>query len=462
MDIMQALTGLTKALEAGNYSGAPASRVQGSALQVEDLDSVMHNVTFGDKQLMLQQMLKVESCKSTTPEFVRQLSVGQFGGAAQVEGAVGQDETSDYVRLQVPMCFYSHVRRVTIAANLVATVDGMKAEDRAAEDAALKIAADVEFDLFRGKGDYQNAGVFDGNLLSIPLAVPNIMGLEVQIRNSDAMSNTQDLMFAEYGSAQSVVIPGGGTLSQSMVEDASVRSAQNHGDADKLVVDLLVLSAYNKIAYGKERIILAGSPQDASGADLRRQWVSGGTAQIKGSRFLAGKTNPARARVNSPTAPTFALTAQAGSTTLNGTYTYYVTAGNEFGESAAAAAASETLTATQQMRVRITPAGSGPPSRFFNVYRSPAGGSAATAKWIGRIANSGAGTTDFMDLGNKLPGFVTGYLLQDNAASVKELAPYSRLKLAVSDLSQPEAHFRFLCLAVYQPRKFALIDNLTN
>ncbi len=41
-----------------------------------------------------------------------------------------------------------------------------------------------------------------------------------------------------------------------------------------------------------------------------------------------------------------------------------------------------------------------------------------------------------------------------------ELSPYSRIKLAVSDLSSPEGHFRFASLRVYEPRKDVLIENL--
>ncbi len=66
----------------------------------------------------------------------------------------------------------------------------------------------------------------------------------------------------------------------------------------------------------------------------------------------------------------------------------------------------------------------------------------------------------FTDLGNKIPGFVTGFLIEGDTMALKELAPYSRLKLAVTDLSQPEAHFRFCTLAVMQPRKNVLVDNL--
>lgn len=450
---------LLKALEAGNYNAAPSTLVQGSALQIEDLSPVMHNVTFDDSHIKLQKMVKVDSCKSTLAQFNRQLSYGQFGGSAQLEGAVGQEETSDFVRIVVPMAYYSHIRRVTVVANMVDTSDGTKAEERAASDAAIKLAADIEFDLFRGKADFSNAGLFDGNMGAIP-GLPNMLGLDAQIRQSDAERNATDLMFGEYGSDDTVVIAGGGTLSQDMIEDASVRSAMNMGSADKLLIDPKVLSAYNKISFGKERIVLAGSAQDATGAELRKQWVSNGTVGLEASRFLSGKTRPASARSNGPAAPTISLGTGAGSTSLPaGTYTYYVTSVNELGESPKSAAASQAASAGDQITVTITPPGSGT-VRYFNVYRSAAGGSAASARFIGRVALGAGATTAFLDLNNKRPGFVTGFLVQGDTMAMKELSPYSRLKLAVSDLSIPEAHFRFCTLAVMQPRKNVLIDNL--
>ena len=66
----------------------------------------------------------------------------------------------------------------------------------------------------------------------------------------------------------------------------------------------------------------------------------------------------------------------------------------------------------------------------------------------------------FTDLGNRSPGAVTGYLMQMDTLGIHQLAAYSKLKLAISDLSLPEAHFRFLCLAAYQPRKNVILDNI--
>ena len=161
--MVEQLNDLMKALEAGQYNAAPESLQQGSALQVEDLSPVMENVTFGDQHIKLQKMLSVKDAKSTLVQFNRQLDYGIFGGSAQYEGAIGEEDTSNINRAVVPMAYYSTVRRVTVAANMIGAFDGRKAEDRAGDDAAMKLAGDIEFDSFRGHADFSNGGVFDGN-----------------------------------------------------------------------------------------------------------------------------------------------------------------------------------------------------------------------------------------------------------------------------------------------------------
>ena len=285
-------------------------------------------------------------------------------------------------------------------------------------------------------------------------------GVDSQIRESDALSNTQDLMFAEYGSDQSVIVAVNGTLTQSFIEDAAVKSAMQHGSADKLLLDPISLSQYNKIAHAKERIMLAGSPQDATGANLRTQWTSSALVSMEASRFLSGKTRPARARAGSPIAPNIVGSSpmNAASVLEAGEYVYCVTAVSERGESIKSNPATVAVDDGDAGVVTIDQVAG---AKFYNVYRSEAGGSAATAKFIGRVKDSGAATTVFTDLGNREPGSVTGFLVQSNTMSLHQLSAYSKLKLAINDLSLPEAHFRFLCLAVKQPRKNVLMENIS-
>lgn len=456
---------LIKALEAGSYDVAPSKLVQGAALQIEDLSNVVKITTAGDEHVKLQKRFKVESCKSILAQFDRQLSYGINGGSAQLEGHVGQEETSDYVRVTYAMCFYSHTRKVSLPSMLVATVDGKKSDERAAADAAKKLAFDIEFDSFRGKADFTNGGVFDGHMLAIPNLMPNMLGVDVQIRQSDILRNAQDLMFNEYGSDESVVLMGGGTLTQENIEDAWTRSQMNHGNATNLIVDPKVLSNHNKIGFAKERIVLAGSPQSNTGSSIDRQYTSGGVVKLESSRFLSGKTSPAQLRANGPSTPS---SISGASVTVSGVttgflagqvYRYFATTGNEKGESPRSNVVDVTVTTNgQAVDITINHPSQGT-AMYFNVYRSVANG--ATTKFIGRVALAvGSSSTVFRDLGNKQPGFVTGFLVEDDTWEFRELASFSRLKLAVTQLDQPEAFFRFLTLCGTEPRKNVIVDNL--
>lgn len=454
---------LSKALEAGQYDAAPSTLVQGGALQIEHISPVLYNVGFQDRDMVLTTLLSEKPVKATLVQFDRQLSYGHFGGSAQLEGAVGQEDTGDFVRVTTPMAYYSQMRKSTIVADAVDTVDGVSATDRQSEGAAKVIAGDLEFDSFRGMDDFSNGGVFDGNPFAMA-DLPNMRGMFLQVRQSDSVNSpsSHDLMFDEYGSDESIDIPLNDFLNQDVIENAKMRAGLNFSQASQLITDPRCLSQYNKISYSISRVILGNSPQDATGSDLNKQWTSGGPTNIKPSRFLSGKTIPGRPRPNGPNFPT-ALAAADSAVAATPTpfvagevYQYYVTAGNEIGESTKSPTASVTIAASRNIvTLTITaPAGT---VRYFNVYRTIANGS--KPRFIGRVKNSGGATTTFIDLGNRLPGFVTSILLDDESAEYAELKPYSRLKLGIHELAKPEAFFAFRTLKVMQPRKNVLISN---
>ena len=467
MKLVDSMNALVKALEAGALNGAPGTLVQGSSLQIQDVRGVMENVTFGMEEIKLQKIFPVEKARNTQVRFKRTLSDGELGRSAQFEGMVGSEETGDYVEAVVPMAYYSHVRRVTVAANAVEAFDGVKAEDRESEKAAKLLAADIEFHAFQGRAHFSNAGVFDGNPAAIA-RTPDMMGLDPQVRVSDILSNTQDLMFAEYGSSESVVISGnGGNLTQTIIEDLSLRSKLNFGKALRLMLDPVALSNYNKIVIQSgsniTQFATMGDALSSSGADLRAQQTSSGKAKLEDSQFLRGKQIPARARAGAPGAPSLAAPAAGGTGTgkiAAGTYYYYATSNSEKGEGVKSAiSASVTTAANDSVTIVITPPGTPLGVKYFNLYRGTlANGS--DAKFIGRLAYNGQATVTWVDLGNKTPGFCNGYLIQEDVAGLHELMPYSRMKMGIQDLSSPESHFRFLCLAVYQPRKLAIVDGL--
>lgn len=464
--IVSQLQDLLKSLEGGSQGGAASAFNGGAVLGVENLDKVMVNVCFQDEDIKLQKKIKVVPTKSPVAQFNTLTSYGRFGGSAVLEGAVGRRKDIKVNRKIIPMSFYAEMRTTTDFANVIETFDGEKASDREAEAAAKTIAGSIEFDCFRGHADYSNNGVFDGNPATMWLG-PNLHGLDVQLRQSDIVRGSRDQMFSEYGSDASIVINGGGTLTQENIVDAKTRSRVSFGNPKILIVDPFVLANYGKLALNLQRIVLGGSPQTSSGADLKHQWTSFGGVDIEDSNFLLGKVQPEAEIVETaPALPTLSIASTTDSSAvtsfaLNAVYQYYVTGNNQDGEGAKSATTSRTISAAgDKVVITITP-GSGV-NRFFNVYRGLAGGKVGTEKFIGRVKASAGTTTTFVDLNNKIPGFVTGFMVDftDSRIEFMEAMSYSRKKLAITDLSETEAHYRWLALAVKAPRRSILIENL--
>ena len=113
--------------------------------------------------------------------------------------------------------------------------------------------------------------------------------------------------------------------------------------------------------------------------------------------------------IGSPLPPATAVGTPSGSGALipAGTYVYGVTAENERGEGVEMFSAAVTVAAGQQVALVIAGVAG---ASLYNVYR---GTSASNAYYIGRIAANGSSSVTFTDLGNKSPGFVTGYLVPE-------------------------------------------------
>lgn len=459
--LLNQLEKLTKTLEAGVPNAAPDQLVQGAALQGTDISPVLHNATWGDAQLYIGQKLSVKPAKSLLVQFNRRLSYGQFGSSAQIEGAVGPEQVGRFVRITVPMGFYSQVRRTSLPAAMVATVNNLDMEETQSADAAMVIAGDTEFDCLRGKDSFSNGGVFDGADSAIP-ALPNIKGIACHIRQSDRRRDAKDLMFAEYGADDSVTLNVGGVLQQRDILQSYTRGVMNHSRANVLLLDPLTMGSYNEVAFGKERIVLAGSPQQSTGADLRRQAVPGGVVTLDMVRFLSGKTRPQMdPSPLAPAAPALTLTQAADRTNfaLNDALVYYATGVNEAGEGTPSTVQNITITAAgNRVEAAVTSTGGSP--RYWNLYRSNPGGSARDAKFIGSVLANTVGPTTFIDLTNKIPGFVTGMLLDWESMDIAELSSFSQLDIAPTDLSKPKAFYRFLTLRVELPRRNVILDNL--
>jgi hypothetical protein len=67
-------------------------------------------------------------------------------------------------------------------------------------------------------------------------------------------------------------------LNKANIEDAHIRSQMNHGTADKLFIDPLVLSAYNKIMWNKRAYRARWLGSGCHWPGPSRQFTSGGAS----------------------------------------------------------------------------------------------------------------------------------------------------------------------------------------
>jgi hypothetical protein len=478
---------LTKAMEAGVVGGAIGNQVQGGALQPEDLSTVLINLCATHEDLVLQKIAPVKGCQSTVALFNRQISHGDMGVSAVGEGVAGLSQTGTYIRTQTPICYYAQVRVVTDVQNAVKTFDGISGSEREAKSASIAIALDTEMDLFLGRSNFSNSGLFDGNPNAIP-DMRNILGLDAQIRMNDQSYEATDQMFKEFGGGKTVVVNGAsGTLTVDMISKAALSLRNNWVSpktASKLYISPEAHFAYNQaqIAASSGPVQMralvggAGGAPSWSGADLRHVYTSSGfDIEFAETQVLRGKDKWANSRAEAPGTPSIGSAALTDYTSTKngvlpaGVYRYVITAGNAGGEGRPFGVGGDTSgihkvtvsgSNTGSVSMVITQS-SGAAETYYNIYRTAAGASTAVAnyKWVGRVKCAGA-TTTFIDLGGKGAGYTNAYLVDSESLEIHELRPYSRQKAAKVDLTEREIHYRWLTLAVTAPRKHAIIDNI--
>ncbi len=448
-----AIENLVKALEAGSTNGTPSSLTNGSALQRIPMPATLQKV-YADESLTLKlsNMIPAKKHDATDYYYNRQLSPGQLGFAAQLEEtAVGAQQDAQVVKTAVPLVLYVDMRFTTNLAELVGQIDDKAASERQAEAAAENLAVSIELDMLKGKSDFSDAGVFNGNAV-LTGGVPGCRGLDVEIRASDLNVTTQDLYLRAFGAAESVVFTSVTGLTQGTVEDMRARQAINGGNPDLQIMSMSGLANYNKTtALGMQRIVLGGSAQRLSGASLSKQATAFGEVGFEGHRLLEGKSvGLPRGVLAAPTAS--AAASGSGTTMAAGSYVYVVAARNANAYSAATVASAVTVAAGELVTLTI---GASSGAIYFEVFR---GTSAATAKFIGNVRAAASGNTSFIDLNNKMPGGSIGLLIDKKSISCPELAPFTKFDLLRADLQKREVFYQVRTIAVEAPRKNCLVD----
>jgi hypothetical protein len=149
-----------------------------------------------------------------------------------------------------------------------------------------------------------------------------------------------------------------------------------------------------------------------------------------------------------------------------GNYAYRVEAAGPGFVSATTLVTGTTVTvgATNHVALTISQSSGGAES-YYNVYRSSKNGSSASSacRFIGRVAKGGA-TTTFTDTNATIPGTSQALMLttapQYDALRLVQMAPPSKIPMAMTSLQYQFAVLYVACLRLALPKKHALITNI--
>lgn len=457
---------LNKAITAG-YGGAgkPTDLVYGGVIQAESLEATLKSVTFDMRNLKFWPSISVDKAYNLFEQYNRLIGYGSDSSPYIGEGGAPQEEDSQYIRDGQRIVFFGTRRKVSHQMTLVRTTVGDVVAQQAKEG-TMHLLKNVEREMYWGHAHFTNAatGSQDGSDSDLPSNSIAMNGLLKQLLKGDEDSQTRSVDFEGYGDFSSIAQDlDGQVMTQDDVERLTVIALENFGEPSELHIEPIALSAFVRQFYPQFRSA-PGLSNQTVGYDVSKITTTAGSVDLKPNLFLRPRAGVRTKGVNSnaPGAPTIGATADgpAGGSLEEGTYRYVITAVNDFGEGAPAAAVTRTVgSGEDSVQITVTSAPAG--TKYLKVYRSAAGGSAGTEKFIGNYKYTGAGMT-IADIGAKLPGLGEAFLLDMRAENMKfkQLAPLSKINFAIVTTALEFAIVLYGALFVYTPRFNCLFRNV--
>lgn len=440
------LSQLLKALTAGQSIAAPGSVVSGDgfAMRVESLERTLRNTTYRMEHIRLFKALPKLAAYNTVEEYNQIQEYGQAVEAFIEEGGLPNETDASYQRKYAQIKYLGTTRKVSHVMSLVKPAHGNVIAQETV-NGTVHLLKSLEKALFTGDSTLDDIQ-FDGFIK--------------QITSNSPSANIVDLR--------------GKPLSQDNLIDGSLRifDAPNFGIGTHLFMNPRAHSDLVKSFFPSARYDLLQKRQDGMiGLDING-WVSpAGPVSFEPDVFIddGGVQPTASIGANAPNAPSFSTQPAAGAGAGNfgtadyGAYRYSVVAVGRNGKSAAVQDSSAVTNSSGSPRISmaVMAAGSGATVKFFEIYRTLVGAAAATAKLIGKVANTG-GAVSFVDNNDTIPGCTVAILFQMNleAVSFKQLAPMVKIPLATIDTSIRWMQLVYGTPVLYTPGKILMFKNI--
>lgn len=463
---------LQKAMQAGQITGRDTTGLSltQEPLKIESLDTALKVLDFRTQDVKLFNALPKQIAYNTVEEYLQLSSYGAERGGFYDEGELSDVEDSTYIRRAEHVKYMQVTGEVTLQAQMVRSyVQAMKQE---VQNKMMWILRLANRSLVRGDADV------------IPQEFNSLYKQHQLVGTGTGYLYPDNDAYYKSGT---VLDLRGASIKQEDIEEAAVQVDLKYGTATDFFGPTTMVSTLSQDFYNRQRFFMSGNASPVTNTiGTTPQFIATtlGNIKLNADKFMAA--SPARESISSATNPgaPAAPTVSAAAVVANDAKSKYVTgdAGNVYyavaalnkkGESALTvhptaiaivAGASVDLTITQGAglnptqgyviyRTKVTTAANATGLLFYPIFKVSSG--AVVAGFDGGAAG------DVRDRGMFLPDTEQGFVAQmdDQVMSFKQLAPMSKLDLAVLSMSRRFITFLFGTPVVVAATKMVRIIN---
>jgi len=473
---------LIKAISAGQITGRDTANqiLGGEPLKMESVERVLKNLEFRMKDIKLWNGIPKAPTTNTVDEFLQLNSYGSNRGGFYDEGELSDTEDFETIRRSEQVKYIQVTGEVTLQSQMTRNfADVMRL---AVDSKAMWILRKTNESLVKA----------DSSIVTQEFNGLYKQHQAIGSENADIYSSLND-----WQDSSSVIDLRGGSLTQNDLEDASVNVDEAFGSVSHVYAPPTAISGLSKSYFEVQRILQGGSSFNGTiGTTPKSIGTSFGDIGLMTDKSMkrdpAKKLSTTATSLKAPNAPVASAVnvvasdpssryaaSDVTSATTQGTCFYAVSSINKYGESALTvmpdATTATTVAAGSSVDLTFTDGGGATPATGYVIYRSltTAAANASTGDvtfypiFKASKANlingyDGAAAGSIRDRGRFLPNTEDGFVseMSEDVMSFKQLAPMSKLDLAVQSTSKRFIMYLYGTPQLYAPRKMVRFINI--
>ena len=461
---------LLKAMQAGQITGRDTADqdLTIEPLKAESLEKTLKLLDFRTKDIRLLNAMPKMTAYNTVEEFLQLKSYGTDRGGFYNEGELSDVEDSTYVRRSELIKYIQVTGEVTMQAQMVRTFyDAYKKE---VENKTMWVMRKANSAMTKGDADI------------VPQQFNGLFKQHANIGSGGGL----DYLYADletYMTSDVVIDKRGESLTQFDIENAAVVGDGHYATFTDLFAPTSAISALIQDYFKIQRLI-KGNNNGTVGVTIPAIDTSMGSIKLSSDKFMKadstrlltdGATSPKAPAVPTISSQAVEIDSKSKVTAADAGSRYYAVATvNRYGESVLVQMSAYALamvagysaqlgfdvssevgapTGFRIYSTKVTTAGANTGLKFYPLF------------YVSRAQRNagydGAAANYVWDRARFLPGMEQAFMTQmdEEVMSFKQLAPISKLDLAIISMSKRFIAFNFCCPNLYAPQKMVRFVN---